>query len=104
MKTQNYDEYMAEGKTLFGEDIKKWKFICPSCGLSQSAEDFKAHDIDGETIDHQIGFSCIGRSVPDLGCNWTLGGLFSIHTLEVVKDGHTHMRFEFDKTDNNGVA
>ncbi|QAU22862.1 hypothetical protein EO087_01725 [Dyella sp. M7H15-1] len=51
-----------------------------------------------------FGFSCVGRftgapgprNVPDGNpCDWTLGGLFSLHRLEVVTDdGVVHPCFE----------
>jgi hypothetical protein len=57
-----------------------------------------------EDVEKYLGFSCVGRFTgaksprkePDgKPCNWTLGGLFSLHTLEVVTpDGEHHPRFE----------
>ena len=81
-------------------------FICPMCGTVQSGRDFIAAGA-GETFDEierHLGFSCVGRwteadaprKVPDGNpCNWTLGGLFKLHRLEVITaDGQHHPSFE----------
>ena len=72
----------------------------------QSAADLiaaKAGASMGE-VEKYLGFSCVGRFTgaksprkkPDGSpCNWTLGGLFSLHELEVVtEDGEHHPSFE----------
>lgn len=73
-------------------------FICPMCGTVQSARDLinaKAGNTFDE-VEKYLGFSCIGRftstgphiknTPPGKGCNWTLGGLFQIHKLEIIDD------------------
>lgn len=79
-----------------GLPIEQVKFICPRCKTIQCAQDFIACGI-GETIDEvekYVAFSCIGRFSKDVGCDWTLGGLFQIHELEVLTaDGELHPRF-----------
>lgn len=80
---------------------------CPICGTVQSAHDLIAAGAgkDFEEVEKYLGFSCVGRftnegphekgTPPGKGCNWTLGGLFRIHKLEVVtEDGKHHPRFE----------
>lgn len=98
MKTMTRAEWLEEGEKRFGPDVRKWLFVCPSCGTAQSAEDFYAAGFErgkGE-VNKYLGFSCIGRFSKDKGCDWTLGGLFHIHTLEVIDDeGEKHMRFDF---------
>ena len=97
-------DFVNEAKKRFGDDNRKWKFKCPSCGAIQSAEDFSQLDCfkdkKGE-INKFIGFSCIGRFTREnekekfKGCNWTLGGLFQIHALEIEdNDGKMHKHFE----------
>lgn len=80
---------------------------CPMCGCLQSARDFYAADPEQfssfEDVEKYIGFSCVGRWMHALPprpepdgkfCNWTLGGLFKTHRLEVVTpDGEHHPRF-----------
>lgn len=81
-------------------------FRCPMCKTLQCALDL----IDagaGKTFDEverYLAFSCVGRFTgagsprkkPDgRPCNWTLGGLFRTHKLEIVTpDGERHPRFE----------
>ena len=84
---------------------------CPVCGTIQSAFDLIAAGAgkDFEEVEKYLAFSCVGRwtkagpfhrkggkkSVPQTGCDWTLGGLFRLHNLEVITpDGKKHMRFE----------
>ena len=79
-----------------GVDILNAKFICPKCQTHQSAQEL----IDagaGQSLDDvekYLGFSCIGRFDESKGCDWTLGGLFQFHELEVnTPDGEKHPRF-----------
>lgn len=72
-------------------------FLCPMCGTVQSAQDL-INAGAGRTFDdveRYLGFSCVGRftgastprDVPDgEPCDWTLGGLFQTHRIEVVGD------------------
>jgi hypothetical protein len=114
MKTMTQEEFLTEAKARFGDNTRDWKFVCPMCGTTQSVEQLinavvasggKKEDVHG-----YIGFSCIGRfnkqgdagiaaknrgEAWDKGCNWTLGGLFHMHTLEVVlENGHKRPTFE----------
>ncbi|CAN5889318.1 hypothetical protein BH11PSE1_BH11PSE1_10520 [soil metagenome] len=70
-------------------------FVCPICSTVQSARTLIAVGA-GNTFDDVegvIGFSCVGRwtkagphprgGQPGRGCDWSLGGLFSLHELEV---------------------
>ncbi len=81
-------------------------FKCPMCGTLQTARDLMAAGAgaDFDAVERYLGFSCIGRftragsprAKPDGNpCNWTLGGLFRTHRLEVITpDGKHHPRFE----------
>ena len=78
------DDWKAKAAKLYGDDAKQWRFKCPSCGEVQTGQEF----IDNN-VDDPIGkfyFSCTGRWVDGRGCNWTLGGLFQIHNVEVVNE------------------
>jgi hypothetical protein len=90
-----HDEWIAEAERRFGSDAMGWKFVCPRCETEQSAADFKAAGVPRERLDGQLAFSCIGRHTDKKGCDWTLGGLFQIHTLEVLIDGKPRPTFEF---------
>ena len=109
MKTMELSEFLAEAEKRFGPNSADWKFVCPACGTSQSARDLVAAGVPKEKVDSYIGFSCIGRFTNqgdkgitmkqqgkpwNKGCNWTLGGLFSIHELTVIKDGVRHAHFD----------
>src|SRR5574343_1335072 len=80
-------------------------FVCPACKTVQSSRDLIKAGA-GETVEDvnkYIGFSCVGRFTgagsarkePDgKPCNWTLGGLFQIHELEVDVEGAPHPVFQ----------
>lgn len=78
---------------------------CPICGTVQSMQSLiDAGASDGEA-ERQVGYACIGRltgsgphkpgEAPGRGCDWTLGGLFKLHELEVVVDSHREPFFAF---------
>ncbi len=85
--------------------------ICPMCKTAQSARDLIAADAgaDFDAVEKYLGFSCVGRFTgaeqprkePDgKPCNWTLGGFFKLHRLEVLSpDGKHHPRFELATPD-----
>lgn len=84
-----------------------YAFKCPICGTVQSAADLIRAGAGGnyDEVEGKVGFSCVGRftnagphkrgEVAGRGCDWTLGGLFRLHVLEVVtEDGERHPLFE----------
>jgi hypothetical protein len=106
MRTLTVKEFIAELKAQ-GVSKNNLCFVCPVCGTVQSAKDLiKAKA--GKTfkdVEKYLGFSCVGRFIhmkpapkekgTQFGCDWTLGGLFQLHKLEVVdEDGVKHPRFE----------
>ena len=97
-KTIKLADFIKEAKEKYGEDSKKWKFKCAKCGCIQSAEDFaqlSEFENNKQNIGNYVGFSCIGRFDKGKGCDWTLGGLFTIHTLEIEDEqGKKHPHFE----------
>lgn len=94
-------EWLVEGRSRFGDDPLDWQFQCVSCGHVQTGRAFM--DRYGLTRDGAMSrayFSCEGRmglseggEAP--GCDWSLGGLLWIHTLEVTGDGDPVPVFEF---------
>jgi len=95
-----HSEWRAEGESRFGDDIKSWKFVCPSCGYVASVQDW----IDAEA-ERSIAFSCVGRntgSKKEMGdktggpCNYAGGGLFQINPVKVeFEDGTIASYFAF---------
>ena len=79
-------EFHAEAIRRFGSDWKEWRFVCPNCGCEQTANDLIDAGAGGGDLDavgRLLAFSCVGRFTDEKGCDWTLGGLFRIHRLEV---------------------
>jgi predicted RNA-binding Zn-ribbon protein involved in translation (DUF1610 family) len=105
MRQITLEQFHAEIKAQNAASKEDITFVCPMCGTHQSARDL----IDagaGATFDEvekYLAFSCVGRFTnagaprrqPDgRPCNWTLGGLFQTHSLEVLHEGKAHPRFE----------
>ena len=99
-------EWLKRGKELFGEDMKKWKWVCPSCGGIQGYYDFKKTGMDDDEIRGVVYFSCVGRYNGNMDndafvsgntpCNYTTGGLLNISPLIVVSEnGNEHSVFDF---------
>jgi hypothetical protein len=106
MQTMTLAEYHAAVKAQGVPTHEHVAMKCPMCRTIQSASDLIAAGAgaDFDAVEKYLGFSCVGRfsgagsprKEPDgKPCNWTLGGLFALHKLEVVTpDGKRHPRFE----------
>lgn len=106
MKTMTLDEYHAALKAQGAKNRADLVMICPMCATLQTGNDLIRAGAGKtfEEVEGYLGFSCVGRFTgagslrkePDgRPCNWTLGGLFRTHSLEVVTpDGERHPRFE----------
>lgn len=87
--------------------------VCPICGTPQSITSLLKAGAPPDRVENFLGFSCEGRfsnagpcpSERDMsrkatqrravrGCNWTLGGLFRLHRLEVITPGGLQPSFE----------
>lgn len=88
----DFDDWIKDLKDFFGEDPKDWAFKCPVCGNIQTAKDFIKHNI--EEPENKVYFSCIGRYVKGIGCDWTLGGLLKINKISVMKDAQVFPVFQ----------
>ena len=105
MKTMTIDDLRMACIEQANETLQV-VFKCPMCGCLQTGQDFI--DAGAATNSDQAmgyaGFSCLGRFTKAEGprkkpdgkrCNWTLGGLFQMHKLEVVtQDGQSPPHFE----------
>lgn len=83
-------------------------FVCPVCGTVQSMASLAKAGVPDDKIELQIGYSCEGRwtdagpwprspaaaRASHRGCDWTLGGLFTIHRLEVEMEDKAHPVFD----------
>ena len=91
------DEWLAEGKRRFGDDVEKWKVRCPMCGKISELSEYKA--AGAESPDCAF-VECIGRYTgqgsPDKstgkGFNWAAYGLFGLpsddRSVVTFEDGH----------------
>lgn len=105
MKTMTLSEF-RDAVRAQGVPMEHVAMKCPMCGVVQSGNDLIAANAgpDFEAVEKYLGFSCLGRFTgagaprkehDGKPCNWTLGGLFSLHKFEVVTpDGKMHPRFE----------
>lgn len=105
--TISLDEFHAQLKAQKVPSRRHVAMKCPVCGTVQSMDSLirAGAGPDEDSVEKFVGFSCVGRwtmagphkpgTPPGRGCNWTLGGLFAIHNLEVATpDGKVHPSFE----------
>jgi hypothetical protein len=89
-------QFLEIGDELFGTDMRLWRFRCPACKHEQSVAEVLARNPSLGDPSDWIYFNCEGRYTAGVGCDWTLGGLFQIHTLEVYNQkGERSRTFEF---------
>src|SRR5689334_6919969 len=93
--TMTHDEWVTRGRELFGEDKRTWRFRCVRCGNVQSHELVKERNPQIGDTSSWIYYACEGRHTPNVGCDWSLGGLFRIHKLEVIVGDLRTPCFEF---------
>lgn len=82
--------------------------VCPQCGTVQSVASLVRAGLSRVSAEAVTGWSCEGRvheasarrKGKVRGCDWTLGGLFKIHELEVINpDGKPHPMFQVASRD-----
>lgn len=110
MQTMTLDEFQAALRAQ-GVPSEHLAVICPICHTVQSATDLIRAGAGSsmDEVERYLGFSCVGRwtdagafhaakrrrEPAKPGCDWTLGGFFHLHRLEVITpDGGHHPRFE----------
>ena len=91
-RTTTESQYHEDAIRLFGDDMMKWRFICPACGHIASIEDYKNA---GATVG-AIAFSCVGRWLPNPQsmytqsggpCDYAGGGLFALNPVTIKGKG-----------------
>lgn len=87
-------DWRQVGKDLYGDDVMSWEFICPSCGIVLSYNKFldRRAEITGQGWEPTT--ECIGRYLPDVGCDWAAFGLFS-GPRELVNEDGSHRSYVF---------
>lgn len=101
------DEWLAEGKRRFGDTPVDWPFQCVRCGHVQTGRRLMdRYALTASVAMSRVYFSCEGRlNGGDPGCDWSLGGLLQLHTLEVLdQDGEPVPVFEFAEGRNHESA
>lgn len=105
MKTMTLADFQAALRSQ-GVEREHYTFRCPMCRTLQTASDLirAGAGQSFEDVQKYLGFSCVGRFTGAPGprkvadgqpCDWTLGGLFSLHKLEVLtEDGTLVPHFE----------
>lgn len=94
-----YEDWKQQLIERFGEDSADWKFVCPKCSNVQCGKDFEEIGVSRDEWVFQVYYSCIGRSTKSKGCDWTLGGLISLHKTVVFSDGNISPVFEMADVD-----
>lgn len=95
MITLTLEEYLSAMKSQ-NVDMENATVQCPKCKTLQSISDLiiAGAGKNVEEAGKHFGFACIGRFDNKKGCDWSLGGLFQIHKLEVIyPDGSVGPRF-----------
>lgn len=96
----SYPSWLAEGKAKFGDDVRKWAFVCPSCKTRITVQEYA----DAGAPEGAVAFSCIGRYLgkvaKEMGsspgpCNYTGGGLFKLNPVMITGNGDPFSVFEF---------
>jgi hypothetical protein len=102
MQRITHDQFKAM-LTSQGVPRQHWALTCPICSTVQSFALLEREGVPENNLEGQLGFSCVGRwngagqfkpaGPKKVGCNWTLGGLFQLHKMEVELDGQRHPTF-----------
>lgn len=104
MITLTQEQWLAEATKRYGSLGRDFRFRCPACGHVQSGDDFLALGMTPELVTKRLGFSCIGRWMPECReafakgpgpCNYAGGGLIRIGPVLVSLDGKVLHVFDF---------
>ena len=105
MATETQPETMTEadwnalGQRLFGPEIKRWRFRCPTCNNVWSYEkaDTFAEEQRAKLRGHwHVEQECVGRYIDGAGCDWCAYGLFCGPFFVLREGGKKTPVFGFD--------
>ena len=114
IRTLTIPQFHAELKEQGVSSQQHSALVCPICKTVQSMASLVKAGATQEEAERMIGFSCEGRLTnagpmpgnasakrkATRGCDWSLGGLFKLHKLEVEdEEGAKHPRFEIATPD-----
>lgn len=88
-------EWEADGTRLFGEDKERWRFRCPRCSHTASIADARATMLALKGSGWNPSAECVGRYLPDRGCDWAAYGLLRGPVIVTMPDGHEVPAFAF---------
>lgn len=89
------EEWVAEGKRRFGDDFRKWQFVCPLCGNVAAIGDYEQYSAKGADMNSATA-ECIGRYTGagplkkkgDPGpCDYAGYGLIRLSPVRVLSPG-----------------
>ena len=89
-------EWEAKGAELFGDDMTKWRFVCPTCKLVMSIERARAELPELKGCGWRPESECIGRYTKRTGCDWAAYGLLHGPLFVDLGDGKEIPAFDFD--------
>lgn len=106
IKKYTHQEWINRGRELFGENIKRWKFVCPICRNVASGEDFFKLGIDFNfAYQHCIGrhqansYSAMELKEGLKPCDYAAYGLFQLAPVRVLINGEWEHAFAFEGDD-----
>lgn len=108
MKTyKSRQEWLDQGRALFGEDWKAWVFVCPMCGNKQSVNSMLKRNITLLAVQlDNVNQHCEGLYTNGGGCGVTIKTLENhgvTHKAEVLHEGKQVPTFEFYQPEAEGV-
>jgi hypothetical protein len=91
-------DFRKKGTELYGEDVKAWEFVCPSCKTVLSFNKFMDRKEELKGKGWEPVTECIGRYLHGVGCDWAAYGLFCGPGEIINEDGsHSMWIFNFAK-------
>ena len=98
-QTMTEAEWHALGEKLFGAEMSRWRFVCPSCHVVASIEKARALPAAEIAVLRAGGWrpesECIGRYFADRGCDWCAYGLLHGPFFVEREDGRKTPCFGF---------